>query len=92
MAMRAVSTKRARDEDLSGWRAPSRVNDFLRRLAREHRLPLVDLEKAFEARARQGIIDRALFADSIHPNHAGHTLVAETIARTLADAGLLHGL
>jgi lysophospholipase L1-like esterase len=34
----------------------------------------------------------ALFLEHIHPNHKGHHLLAETLLRSMADAGLLGSL
>jgi tetratricopeptide (TPR) repeat protein len=79
----AVCFHRARDEDTSGWRAPSRVNQFLRDLAASEGIVLADLEAAFQAHSPQGIINRKFFFDSIHFNAGGHRLAAEVIARRI---------
>lgn len=76
---------RARDEDLSGWRAPSRVNEFLRRLSAAEGAALADVERAFEARSPLRVVDRQFFLDSIHPNAAGHRVIAETAAQAVAE-------
>ena len=79
----------ARDHDASGCRAPSRVNRSLRRLARDQGLPLADIERAFQARSRFGIVDHRLFVDSIHPRPEGHQLMAEVIAGAILKSKLL---
>jgi len=75
------------ETNTSGWRAPSRVNHFLRELAAAEGVYLADLEAAFQARNTRGIVDRKLFVDSIYLNPEGHRLAAEIIARQIASLG-----
>lgn len=56
----------------------------VRRLAGEHRVTLLDVDAAYMAYARQpgrGVDD--LLLDGIHPNTAGHQLVADGLKRLL---------
>ena len=84
-------TDAARDQDLSGWRAPGRINRFLRHLAAEASLPLADIEAALETRSRAGLLDKTFFLDSIHLNPEGHAVAAEVLGTTIVEAGLLPG-
>lgn len=79
----------ARDEDISGRRAPGNVNRILKELVQLYSIPLADIERAFQDRCRNGIIDDSLFIDPIHPSPEGHRVIAETLAKTIIDSGIL---
>jgi lysophospholipase L1-like esterase len=70
-------------EDIAGHR------EALRAAAATAGLPFLEVpeltEKAYPGNA-------PLFEEHIHPNHRGHRLLAERLARFLADHGLLRGL
>jgi tetratricopeptide (TPR) repeat protein len=79
----------ARDADARPSRAPTSLNETIRRLATELGTLLVDVERAFERRAPHGLLGFELFEDYVHPKPEGHRLIAlELWKRILAD-GLL---
>jgi lysophospholipase L1-like esterase len=54
---------------------------LLRQFAAEHRVPIVDLP---ESLSRGPAADAGFFIDAIHPNAAGHELIADVLAERLA--------
>ncbi len=61
-------------------------SERVREIAREEKVPLVDVSQRFEAYDRvpgQSIRDILLSNDDIHPNDAGHALIAEWLTEIL---------
>jgi lysophospholipase L1-like esterase len=61
-------------------------SERVREIAREEKVPLVDVSKRFEAYDRipgQSISDILLPNDDIHPNDAGHAMIAEWLTEIL---------
>lgn len=58
--------------------------ETMRRVAREEKLPLVDVYKAYDERKEPAQSIDALLLDGVHPNDAGHQLVAELLAKEIA--------
>jgi len=61
-------------------------SERVREIAREENVPLVDVSERFEAYDRipgQSISDILLPNDAIHPNDAGHALIAEWLTEVL---------
>ena len=58
-------------------------NDFLRALAREHRLPLADVNALFHQRIKtaQSGGEKVLTSDGVHLNDAGNRLMAQGVLR-----------
>lgn len=64
------------------------VNEALRAFAREHDLPLVEHDRAFEAHYAERGYETLMFPDH-HPNLQGYALMVDGLVRTLAQAGLV---
>ena len=60
-------------------------NRFVRRLAREKKLPLVDLEAYADSIAVGGVTDPSLWYDYCHMSKRGYYMMAREIARALID-------
>ena len=58
-----------------------RANELLTAVSKEENVLFVDLEGPYRAEAEQ----RHLFKDHLHPNDAGHALIAETVFRALTS-------
>jgi tetratricopeptide (TPR) repeat protein len=80
---------RARDEDSKPTRAPSRLNDAVRRLAAEYGATLVDVERDFESAAPHGIVGFDLIEDYVHPKPEGHRRIAFALYRAFLSEGLV---
>ena len=75
---------RARDNDPRPIRALSAFEATIREVAANTGLALVDLEGAFAAASPAGVPGLNLFLDYVHPNEAGHKLVAVTVLEQAA--------
>ena len=59
------------------------LNEVERGMAREQKLALADVERAFTCR---GIVFvGSLYADNVHPNHLGHEMIADVLDALLTD-------
>jgi len=74
---------RARDLDPMPWRATSSINETLRSVAREFKIPVCDLEAVFRANSHGGSIGWELMNDTVHPVLRGQALVAEAVTDSL---------
>lgn len=70
-----------RPEDPAGFDAPvlASYNEAVRKLAAELTVPLVDVHAAFTARNAE------LLLDGLHPNDAGHQVIAELLVPILRE-------
>ncbi|MCG3125316.1 MAG: hypothetical protein CHACPFDD_00134 [Phycisphaerae bacterium] len=75
----------ARDRDTMPWRASSRINDVVRRVAADESAIFCDMEAAFRAASPDGTIGWELMDDHVHMSLRGQALFAQVIARTIAD-------
>jgi tetratricopeptide (TPR) repeat protein len=81
---------RARDTDANPFRAISRFNDSLRRIAAAFaNVRLVDLEKAFSEASRPLAPGFDLMLDYVHPTKKGNLLIAAEVFAGIAAAGYL---
>lgn len=69
-----------RPDEVDGFDTPvlARYNEAVRRLAKELAVPLVDVHEAFTAKNAD-----KLLLDGMHPNDAGHQLIAELLVPIL---------
>jgi tetratricopeptide (TPR) repeat protein len=79
---------RAADMDPYPWRVLSEQNAFIRELAREDGVRLVDIEAVFARWAPGGLVGFNLVSDNVHPTPLGAALIALEVATGLRDAGL----
>ncbi|MBI2565738.1 MAG: hypothetical protein HYV63_01725 [Candidatus Schekmanbacteria bacterium] len=80
----------ARDNDRTPLRAPTRINQIVRRLAAEFpNVILVDIEKLFVEHAPNGIPGWTLFEDYCHPKKESYRLMARAFAEAMRTAGLM---
>jgi len=82
------SLRRAADMDPYPWRALSEQNAFIRELAREDGVELVDIEAAFTNWTPGGLVGFNLVSDNVHPTPLGSALIALEVAKGLRRAGL----
>ena len=70
----------ARDLDTLRFRADSRLNPIIRRVAAEQGVTLIDAEQEAGRHSADGITDKTLFYDHVHLNSTGNYLVASSVA------------
>lgn len=80
---------RARDLDLLRFRAPDTFNVIIETVCKKNAVPMIDLERAFRARSRGGIIGNELIAEHLHPTAHGYALMAKVFLQGLQTANLL---
>lgn len=61
-------------------RATSRQNNFIRALAKQYGIPLVDAVEILERHSPHGLLGNELFSDGVHPNIKGYLLLANAYA------------
>lgn len=80
---------RARDLDAAPSRAPSAINAIVREVATETDAYLVDVERAFEEIAPDGLLGFNLFEDYVHPKPGAHARIAFEIWQRIEREGLI---
>lgn len=78
---------RARDLDPIPWRVLSEFNEIVRRSAAAG-VHVVDLERALEDHAPQGLVGFSLIADLAHPTPRGSSILAGAVLREMARHGI----
>jgi len=74
----------ARELDNSRHRAPPEINRLIRKLAKNHKVVLADIENMFFENS-QGIPGFDLFVDHVHPNLYGQSLIAQKLLATIKE-------
>jgi len=78
---------RARDADVVRFRAPSELNDVVRRVAAATGAVYVPVAESFAAASPGGIPGHELFLEHVHPTKQGYALLARSFFEALrADA------
>jgi len=86
MAEAGDSLRRARDADTLRFRADSRINSIIKKVAAEENVPLVDAEEDFLQLQLSAAPDNApLFFEHVHFTLEGNRELAVACARELAD-------
>lgn len=79
----------ARDEDLLRFRAPSAINQIIRKLAKKKNVNLVDSNFALEQQSPNGIIGNNVMLEHLHPNIKGYFIIADSFYRALEKSHIL---
>lgn len=74
---------KARDWDELRFRAPSAMNDIIRKLASESGVFLVESEKLLVEKSPQNIVGKELMLEHLHPNVEGYFLLCESYFQQL---------
>jgi len=72
----AAAYQAACDLDAFPIRRTSAINDAIRRVAAEARVPLLDVERLFAEQSEHGLVGFELIEDYVHPTPYGHQLIA----------------
>ena len=78
----------ARDMDRLPFRAPTVINQIIRKLAGAagDQVLLSDIEKTFAAKSPHGIVGNELITEYLHPTTYGHYLIAQTMIEDLSQS------
>lgn len=77
---------RARDLDVVRFRAPTDLNEVVRRVAAQRGAHYVPVAERFDE-ASGGLPGRDLFLEHVHPHWRGQLLIARTFFETVREAG-----
>jgi lysophospholipase L1-like esterase len=83
----ATHFRNAIDCDTMPWRAPSTTIERIVLAAKNHNVPLCDVQQAFRNASPDGIIGRELMDDHVHFSLRGQALLARTIVKALTEFG-----
>lgn len=87
LAERSFTT--ARDLDVLPIRAPSAVNETIRRVAEEAGVVLADFEAVFEDHDSDSVMGKPVFFEHLHPTVPGDYLIASHLTNVILDQGYL---
>lgn len=71
--------QRALDSDVLRFRADTRINETIRSVVRQRKLPLVDVAAVFDGNSSGSITGRQLLVDHVHMNFSGNYLIAQSL-------------
>ncbi len=72
----ARELRRARDEDLLKFRAPSETDSVIREVCAHERVPCIAVDSLFAAHSPGGIAGGTLFWEHLHPTARGYDLIS----------------
>jgi tetratricopeptide (TPR) repeat protein len=80
---------KANDLDGIRFRAPSKINEIIRILAREYDATVVPIETAFESASPNRLVGNNLLADHLHPNIDGCFFIAKIFYEAMQERDLI---
>ncbi len=80
---------KARDLDALRFRAPSDINDLIKKLATDCNASFVDVESALNEESEHGITGKELMVDHLHPNVKGYQLIGRAFFHVMESKHLL---
>jgi tetratricopeptide (TPR) repeat protein len=83
------SLTKARDLDIIPFRAPSGINEIIRRKAADSGSVLLDVEEIYKNRSADGLIGKPIIIEHLHPSAYGHYLIAAGLVNIIFKTGLL---
>jgi len=81
--------KQAKDLDALRFRASEEFKQVLKEVCATKRVPLAQVDSAFEANSPNSITGQNLMLEHLHPNLNGYSLMAKVFAQTIVDYHLL---
>jgi len=69
----------AKEEDICPLRILEPMQEAIQQVIAKHRAPFVDVKALIEARTEDGIPGNEWLLDHVHPNIAGHQLIADSL-------------
>jgi tetratricopeptide (TPR) repeat protein len=68
----------AKDLDALRFRAPEDINDIIKKLGNEYKIPVVGIDSVFSKESPHGIIGNNLMTDHLHPTVEGYHLIGKS--------------
>ncbi|MFH0984221.1 MAG: tetratricopeptide repeat protein [Candidatus Omnitrophota bacterium] len=81
----------AKEFDEYRIRVPDAFNEFIRQIADQRGVYLVDVEREFQRQSPHGLIGYELVADNCHPTPLGSFYIVSAILRALGENSLVQG-
>ncbi len=72
------------EHDQLRFRAPSAMNDIIRKLAAQYNAQLVDVENELAIRSPNGIVGSAMMLEHLHPNLQGYFVISNAFYDAIA--------
>jgi len=72
------------EHDQLRFRAPSAMNDIIRKLATQYNAVLVDSEKELAIRSPNGIVGNSMMLEHLHPNLQGYFVISNAFYESIA--------
>lgn len=76
---------KAKEFDEIRFRAPEKMNDVIRKVAKEYNAYLVDVNTAAAEASESSIQDSSFFTDHLHPNWEGHQMMSDLFFEALSE-------
>lgn len=83
-----IAYREAHNTTLANFGTTPLRNEILRELARSRDTLWIDMDREFEAASPDGLVGFNLFVDFLHPNLAGHQLMARAVFAELKQRGV----
>ncbi|MDX1700206.1 MAG: hypothetical protein R3250_06275, partial [Melioribacteraceae bacterium] len=83
---------RIKDNDKLRFRAPEKLNQVIRDIAKKYNFPTIDVQKRLEVNSPKEIIGFNLMLDHLHPNFEGNRLIAEQLFSSMIERGILDSI
>jgi tetratricopeptide (TPR) repeat protein len=80
---------KAKDLDALRFRAPSRINDLIISISKEHEINFVDADSIFNALSENGIVGYNFTVDHLHPDIKGYKLIGDIFFQNMESSGYL---
>lgn len=69
--------RKAKDLDALRFRASDDLNNIIKQFGKEYKIPVVDVDSAFNAVSPNGIVGNNLMTDHLHPTFRGYQLMGK---------------
>ncbi|NOG44586.1 MAG: tetratricopeptide repeat protein [Calditrichaeota bacterium] len=73
----------AKDKDVLRFRAHTKLNLIINKLGNEFQVPVVPMQKVFEANSPNGLMGHNLFLEHLHPNIKGYFIISNAFLSTM---------
>lgn len=81
--------RNAKDLDALRFRAPEEINNIIKRLSREFKCTLINVDSLFNSISPDGIVGKNLIVDHLHPSLRGYLLMGKLYFEEIRKANLL---